>query len=65
MHALVTTLVDDKMTLSNYDRMMKYIARLPQEIQVVFNRAAYAKESRITSSSVYVDWCVQNQDVIR
>lgn len=65
MHALVTTLVDDKLTLGNYDRMMKYIGRLPQEIQVVFNRSAYAKEQRITSSSVYVDWCVQNQDVIR
>ena len=65
MHALVTTLVDDRLTVGNYDRLMKYIARLPQEISVVFNRSAYAKDPRIANSSTYIDWCVANQDVIR
>jgi len=65
MHALVTTLVDDRLTVGNYDRLMKYIARLPQEISVVFNRSAYAKDPRIASSTTYIDWCVANQDVIR
>lgn len=65
MHALVTTLVDDRMTVANYGRLMIYIRRLPQEIQVVFNRAAYSKDSRITTSREYIDWAIQNQDVIR
>jgi hypothetical protein len=65
MHAVVTTLVDDHLTATNYESLMKYITRLRAEIQVVFNRSAFAKEPRIATSRTYIDWALKNQDVIR
>jgi len=64
MHAVVTTLVDDKTTTSNFDRIMRYVARLPREIQVVFVRGATTKDEAIYQCPSYMDWGLANQDIL-
>lgn len=65
MHAVVTTLIDDKVTVSNFGRIMGYVKRLPTEIQVVFVRGAIAKNDDVCNSSEYMEWGLANQNFIR
>ncbi len=46
------------------DRIMKYVTRLPREIQVVFVRGAQQKDRRVVSVKSYMDWCIGNQDIV-
>lgn len=64
MHAVVTTLVDDKASVANFDRIMKYTERLPREIQVVFVRGAVHKDEAMTGCKSYMDWALKNQDIL-
>lgn len=65
MHAVVTTLVDEKVTASTFDRYMLYVERLPVEIQVVFVRSCVAKdEDGTTSCAAYQDWAIKNQSAL-
>lgn len=64
MHAVVTTLVDDKTTTANFDRIMKYVARLPREIQVVYVRSSLVKDEDISQCDTYKDWGLANQDIL-
>jgi hypothetical protein len=63
MHAVITTLVD-KTKASNYTRMMLYVSRLPDEIQMVFNRHVVIKDANITGIKEYVAWCLKNQKML-
>lgn len=64
MHAVVTTLVDDRVTVSNFDRVMEYTARLPRELQVVFVRNSISKDDGVTNTTAYMDWALANQDIL-
>lgn len=63
MHAVTTALVD-KVAPAVMDRIMKYVTRLPREIQVVFVRGAQQKDRRVVSVKSYMDWCIGNQDIV-
>ena len=63
-HAVVTTLVDDKVTKQNFDRYMLYINRLAREIQVVFVRGSVHKDETVTQTKSYMDWALKNQDIL-
>jgi hypothetical protein len=65
MHAVVTTLVDDKTTVANFDRIMKYVLRLPREIQMVYVRGSSDKDERVTGCPAYMDWAIKNQDILQ
>jgi hypothetical protein len=60
MHAVITTLVD-KSKASNYSKLMLYVARLPREIQMVFNSYAVVKDPNITANKDYTTWCLENK----
>ena len=64
MHAVVTTLVDDRVTKSNFDRIMEYVMRLPPELQVVFVRGAVNKDDSVCNTTAYMDWGLANKDFI-
>jgi len=63
MYAMVTAL-DSKATTGNLDRIMKYTDRLPVEFQAVFVRSATRRDSKLTGTKSYMNWCVQNQSVL-
>ncbi len=63
MYAMVTAL-DSKATTGNLDRIMKYTDRLPVEFQAVFVRSATRRDSKLTGTKTYMNWCVRNQAVL-
>lgn len=63
MYAVVTTL-SDKVTASNFDKVMTYVQRLQREIQVVFVRQVNKRDNRIRNTSSYRDWCLANQEIL-
>lgn len=66
MHAVVTTLLDDKLTVGNFDQIMGYITRLPEELQMVFVRGAIDKtKDAVCNTAAYMDWGIKNQAFIR
>lgn len=65
MHAVVTTLVDDKVEVANFDRIMEYVQRLPVELQVVFVRGAINKDDNVCNTTTYMDWGLRNQNFLR
>ena len=62
-YAMVTAL-DAKATTGNIARIMKYIARLPVEFQVVFMRSAIRRDDKLTGTKSYCDWGVKNANVL-
>lgn len=65
MHAVVTTLVDDKVEVANFGRIMEYVTRLPVELQVVFVRGAIHKDDTMCNTSEYMAWGLLNQSFLR
>lgn len=59
----IATALDAKASTNNFDRIMKYVARLPTEFQVVFMRGAIVRDSKLSGTKVYMDWAVNNQAV--
>jgi hypothetical protein len=63
LYALVTAL-DSRVTTENITRVMKYIGRMPVEFQTVFMRSASRRDSKLTGTRSYVDWCLKNSAVL-
>ena len=63
MYAMVTSL-DSKATTINLARIMQYTDRLPVEFQAVFVRSATRRDSKLTGTKSYMNWCVKNQNVL-
>jgi hypothetical protein len=63
LYALATTL-EDKANRGNFDKLMKYVARMPTEFQVVFVRGAARRHDDVTETKSFVDWSVKHSDVL-
>lgn len=59
----IATALDAKASSGNFDRIMKYVERLPTEFQVVFMRGAITRDSKLSGVKGYMDWAVKNQGV--
>lgn len=47
----------------NFERVLKYLGRIPTEYAVYSVRDAVNRDQSLTSTSAFVDWAVANQDV--
>lgn len=59
----IATALDGRASVNNFDRIMKYVTRLPVEFQVVFIRGVTARDRKIIGAKGYMDWMVKNQAV--
>lgn len=57
----IATALDAKASTNNLDRIMKYVARLPVEFQVVFMRGAIVRDGKLSGTKPYMSWVVKNQ----
>jgi hypothetical protein len=58
------TALDDKASVSNIARIMKYITRMPVEFQTIFIRASVRRDSKLKGTKSFMDWCITNQSVL-
>jgi hypothetical protein len=63
LYALTTSLAD-KAGRDNFDRLMKYVGRIPTEFQVVFVRDTARRCDDIDKTKAFVDWSVKHSDVL-
>jgi hypothetical protein len=63
LYALCGTLAH-KATLSNFDRVITYVGRMPKEFSVLCISYATRKNDELASSGAFTKWAVDNQDVL-
>lgn len=63
LYALTTSL-GMKAEQNNFDRMMKFVNRMPTEFQVVFARDAVRRDKNVTKTTSFMKWSVDNANVL-
>jgi len=63
MYAMSTAL-DAKASITNLERIMKYMSRLPVEFQTVFMRSAIRRDEKLTGTKAFQSWGIANQSVL-
>jgi hypothetical protein len=59
----VAVMCSKRSTVSNFDKVMKYAARLPREFEVMLVVDAVKRNSDLQQTSAFVEWAIRNQDV--
>lgn len=63
LYALSTSLAM-KANVDVFERMAKYVHRMPAEFQVLFYRFAAKRDDAITNTKSFTDWAVKNSQLI-
>jgi hypothetical protein len=63
LYALTTSLAI-RATPDNFDILMQYTSRLPEEFQVVFVRDSVRRDESISKSKAFTNWAVKNHEVL-
>lgn len=53
-----------KVTVDNFDRIMRYVRRMPPEFSVLVVKQALERVPEITDTETFEDWAVTHQDVL-
>lgn len=56
----ITGYLAEHFALDNFDKMYKYIIRLPKEFQVICLQALFDKDSNINQTEQWMDWAMNN-----
>ena len=60
----VVTVLETHVTENNLDRMMKYVGRMPKEMEVVFMTSAIRKDETLASNKTFIDWAAANRGIL-
>ena len=63
LYALTTTLAM-RTQQNNFDRVMKYITRMPKEFQIVYVKDAVRIDDKICNTASFQKWVIDNADVM-
>ena len=63
MYALSGAL-SHRATESNFERVIKYVSRMPKEFSVLTVSQALKRDSELANCNAFVDWSVANQEVL-
>jgi MoxR-like ATPase len=63
LHALSTALVM-RTEKNNFDRVMKYVNRMPTEFQVVYVRDCTRRDDAVCDTKAFQEWVINNSDVM-
>lgn len=60
----ICTALDKKTTPDNFDRILKYVGRMPTEYQVLWVRSALMLNRDISTAKGFTTWVTTHQDVL-
>lgn len=60
----VISMLEARVTASNIDRYMKYVARMNKEFEIVFVTAAGRRDDAIFTTKFFMDWSRENRSLL-
>jgi len=53
-----------KASIDNFDRLMKYVNRMPTEFSVLLVRDCVTQKPELAETRAFIDWSIRNKDVL-
>jgi hypothetical protein len=60
----ITSALESRTTGSNFGRLLKYVARMSKEFEVVYVTSVTKRDKSIAETTEFVDWCRENRSAL-
>lgn len=60
----LTSALESRTTTTNFGRLLKYVARMSKEFEVVYVTSVTKRDGTIAETSEFTEWCRENRDAL-